>query len=207
MCVQAACSMVVSQTTPLCCRCIWHDAEGWRAFSDVCPHRLIPLTEGRISADGNLQCGYHGWEFEGSGSCVAIPQGGNPRNPRACAVAYQAAERQGEHCAHSGLRMHVTQHKQFSSSPGAQHVTLLAAGLLWVRLQKDTGSQPDTSDIPILPEWDEGWIESGTFRDLPYDYSTLLENLLDVSLPPGGAHGGRPHVSLTNGAGDQPPQP
>ena len=90
------CSMIGSQITPLCCRCIWHDAEGWHAFSDVCPHRLIPLTEGRISADGNLQCGYHGWEFEGSGSCVAIPQGGNPRNSRACAVAYQTAERQGE---------------------------------------------------------------------------------------------------------------
>ena len=59
-----------------------------------------------------------------------------------------------------------------------------------MRLQKDTGSQPDTSDIPILPEWDDGWIESGTFRDLPYDYSTLLENLLDVSLPADSAHCG-----------------
>ena len=67
-----------------------------------------------------------------------------------------------------------------------------------MRLQKDTGSQPDTSDIPILPEWDEGWIESGTFRDLPYDYSTLLENLLDVSLPAGGAHSGQPNWLLSS---------
>lgn len=30
----------------------------------------------------------------------------------------------------------------------------------------------------------EGWIDSATFRDLPYDYATLLENLLDVGHVP-----------------------
>ena len=94
--------------------------------------------------------------------------------------------------------MHVRQHKQAAEALGVQYVILFAAGLLWVRLQKNTGSQSDTSDIPILPEWDEGWIESGTFRDLPYDYSTLLENLLDVSLPASGAHRGGPHWLLSN---------
>ena len=34
----------------------------------------MPLSEGRIEpSDGNLQCCYHGWRFDGSGSCVAIP--------------------------------------------------------------------------------------------------------------------------------------
>ena len=36
--------------------------------------RRVPLSEGRIEpSDGNLQCCYHGWRFDGSGSCVAIP--------------------------------------------------------------------------------------------------------------------------------------
>ena len=30
----------------------------------------------------------------------------------------------------------------------------------------------------------EGWIDSATFRDLPYDYATLLENLFDVGHVP-----------------------
>ena len=30
----------------------------------------------------------------------------------------------------------------------------------------------------------EGWIDSATFRDLPYDYATLLENLFDTGHVP-----------------------
>jgi vanillate O-demethylase monooxygenase subunit len=43
-----------------------------RAFRDQCPHRLAPLSAGRIT-DGTLQCGYHGWRFAGDGRCVEIP--------------------------------------------------------------------------------------------------------------------------------------
>ena len=33
---------------------LWWDAPGesWRAFKDVCPHRLVPLSEGRINESG-----------------------------------------------------------------------------------------------------------------------------------------------------------
>ncbi len=35
---------------------VWRDASGtWRAFRDVCPHRMAPLSEGRLAADGTLQ--------------------------------------------------------------------------------------------------------------------------------------------------------
>ena len=37
---------------------------------------------------------------------------------------------------------------------------------------------------PIHFTVQEGWIDSATFRDLPYDYATLLENLLDVGHVP-----------------------
>jgi hypothetical protein len=32
----------------------------WQAFADVCPHRLVPLSEGRVEPTGVLQCAYHG---------------------------------------------------------------------------------------------------------------------------------------------------
>ena len=57
---------------------LWWDAPGesWRAFEDVCPHRLVPLSEGRINEAGHLECPYHGWSFDGQGTCLLIPQMG-----------------------------------------------------------------------------------------------------------------------------------
>lgn len=42
------------------------------ALMDRCPHRFAPLSKGRVRADGRLQCGYHGWNFDA---------GGNGRSP------------------------------------------------------------------------------------------------------------------------------
>ncbi|HEY3845118.1 MAG TPA: aromatic ring-hydroxylating dioxygenase subunit alpha [Acidimicrobiales bacterium] len=42
------------------------------AFADRCPHRRTPLSIGRCKA-GVLECAYHGWRFDSSGSCVEIP--------------------------------------------------------------------------------------------------------------------------------------
>jgi phenylpropionate dioxygenase-like ring-hydroxylating dioxygenase large terminal subunit len=43
------------------------------AMRDACPHRGIPLSYGHFDGK-NLQCSYHGWEFEAcSGRCVEIP--------------------------------------------------------------------------------------------------------------------------------------
>lgn len=54
------------------------------AFPDRCPHRLAPLSAGRIDGDV-LRCGYHGWCFDSSGNCVEIPAIGaaEKRPPRA----------------------------------------------------------------------------------------------------------------------------
>jgi phenylpropionate dioxygenase-like ring-hydroxylating dioxygenase large terminal subunit len=42
------------------------------AWADRCPHRLAPLSAGRV-AGGGIQCGYHGWTFGTDGRCRAIP--------------------------------------------------------------------------------------------------------------------------------------
>jgi hypothetical protein len=45
---------------------VWRDGAGeWRAFQNRCPHRGVPLSQGRLEADGTLACGYHGWRFKG----------------------------------------------------------------------------------------------------------------------------------------------
>lgn len=54
---------------------LWRDGAGvWQCFADACPHRLAPLSEGRVEADGTLLCAYHAWRFNGEGQCVRIPQ-------------------------------------------------------------------------------------------------------------------------------------
>lgn len=54
---------------------LFRDTRGQaRALEDRCRHRRAPLSLGRITVDGRIQCGYHGWTYEGlSGVCTAIP--------------------------------------------------------------------------------------------------------------------------------------
>jgi phenylpropionate dioxygenase-like ring-hydroxylating dioxygenase large terminal subunit len=42
------------------------------ALLDRCPHRMVPLSLGAV-AEGHLECGYHGWQFDGAGRCRKVP--------------------------------------------------------------------------------------------------------------------------------------
>ncbi|HEV8689533.1 MAG TPA: Rieske 2Fe-2S domain-containing protein [Ideonella sp.] len=63
---------------------------------DRCPHRMASLSSGRV-VDGVLECGYHGWQFDGDGACVRIPQLApeQPKPARACVPSRAATELQG----------------------------------------------------------------------------------------------------------------
>jgi len=54
---------------------LWRDAAGIvRALEDRCPHRRAPLSLGCVLANGMIQCGYHGWTYEGeTGRLKDIP--------------------------------------------------------------------------------------------------------------------------------------
>ncbi|MFO7628247.1 MAG: Rieske 2Fe-2S domain-containing protein [Prochlorococcaceae cyanobacterium] len=137
---------------------LWWDRNGnqWRAFADVCPHRLVPLSEGRLNLQGELECPYHGWSFDGSGACTAIPQA----EPAAAAQA----------CASGRSRCR-------------SYATATGQGLLFVFAGE--AEQAAGQPLPLVPEIDEpGWLVQDTFRDLPMDALTLLENVLDVSHVP-----------------------
>ena len=73
---------------------LWQDGDQQlRCFEDKCPHRLAPLSEGRIHSDGTLMCSYHGWRFQGDGACVDIPQSLNAKaNATACASSRSCAK-------------------------------------------------------------------------------------------------------------------
>ncbi len=76
---------------------LWRDANGEvHAMVDRCPHRDTKLSLGDV-VDGTLACAYHGFRYDVTGQCVAIPsEGGDcPLVRRFRARAYPAAERAG----------------------------------------------------------------------------------------------------------------
>ncbi len=79
------------------------------ALRDVCPHRAVPLSSGRLykpgdKADGvptpdtQVECPYHGWRFRTDGRCAAIPvmtEGQNVDLDKIRVRRYPAREQQG----------------------------------------------------------------------------------------------------------------
>jgi nitrite reductase/ring-hydroxylating ferredoxin subunit len=46
---------------------LWRDHSGAvRALEDRCPHRRTPLSLGCVLGNGMIQCGYHGWTYDGA---------------------------------------------------------------------------------------------------------------------------------------------
>ena len=68
---------------------LWRDKDGTaRALEDRCPHRRAPLSLGCILETGKIQCGYHGWTFDGAnGQLVNIP---NLKSDRKYPPVYKA---------------------------------------------------------------------------------------------------------------------
>jgi len=62
------------------------------ALQDRCPHRFAPLSMGKVKGE-ELECGYHGLRFRGTGSCSHNPHG--PIPPSARVRAYPVIERYG----------------------------------------------------------------------------------------------------------------
>ena len=73
--------------------CVFRTADGVSAFKDLCIHRGTALSLGWVT-DGRITCAYHGWQYDATGKCVAIPslpEGSSiPRKARA--IAYRAEE-------------------------------------------------------------------------------------------------------------------
>ncbi|KAM1340986.1 hypothetical protein ACFX2F_005492 [Malus domestica] len=140
---------------------VWWDRNesAWKVFDDACPHRLAPLSEGRIDQWGRLQCVYHGWCFNGSGDCKFIPQAptdGPPihTNKKACVAAYP---------------------------------TTVQNGIVWFWPNSDPQYKDVLAEKkpPYIPELDDPSY-SGPMgnREIPYGYEVLIENLMDPAHVP-----------------------
>src|SRR6478672_84118 len=144
---------------------IWkpQSSDTYRVFLDQCPHRLAPLSEGRVDEKtGHLACSYHGWQFDAEGSCTQIPQAENPQlitqNKHLCATALPTRQEQD---------------------------------LLWVWPDFKSAAIAATVELPLSPQIDasKGFVWSSFVRDLEYDWQTLVENVADPSHVPFAHHG------------------
>ncbi|MCC5659220.1 Rieske 2Fe-2S domain-containing protein [Nostoc sp. XA010] len=145
---------------------IWKpkSSETFQVFLDQCPHRLAPLSEGRIDDEtGNLMCSYHGWQFDKQGICTHIPQAENPElvskhKENLCAKALPVRQQQD---------------------------------LLWVWPDAKSNEQAANTPLPLSPKIDasKGFVWSSFVRDLEYDWQTLIENVADPSHVPFSHHG------------------
>ncbi|KAL6638079.1 hypothetical protein ACP70R_025651 [Stipagrostis hirtigluma subsp. patula] len=149
----------------------WYDraAGEWRVFDDACPHRLAPLSEGRVDGKGRLQCVYHGWCFDGAGACKFIPQApalGPPvhKNGRACVASYPC----------------VVQNK-----------------ILWFypRTEPEYRDVLERKRPPYIAEIDDpSFVTAYGIRDLLYGYDILAENIMDPSHIPYAHKGLNPSI-------------
>jgi phenylpropionate dioxygenase-like ring-hydroxylating dioxygenase large terminal subunit len=76
---------------------LWRDARGRpHAMHDRCPHRDARLSLGEV-VDGALTCAYHGFQFDATGQCIAVPsEGGDcPLARRLRVPSYPAQDRVG----------------------------------------------------------------------------------------------------------------
>jgi phenylpropionate dioxygenase-like ring-hydroxylating dioxygenase large terminal subunit len=144
---------------------IWKPkSSDYRVFFDKCPHRLAPLSEGRVDEKtGNLMCSYHGWQFDESGICTRIPQAENPQ---------LVTQNQKNLCA---VTLPVRQEND----------------LLWVWLDANSPQLAADTPLPLSPQVDasKGFVWSSYVRDLEYDWQTLVENVADPSHVPFTHHG------------------
>ena len=98
-----ATSEEVTNEKPVRARVLGHDFVAFRdaggaphVLSDTCIHRGGSLSEGKVKGDC-VECPYHGWQFDGSGTCTMIPSLGKDqkRPARAKVDTYPTQERYG----------------------------------------------------------------------------------------------------------------
>ena len=164
---------------------VWKNGQGsWSVFEDKCPHRMAPLTEGRVESDGTLLCAYHAWRFDGDGKCTAMPQ----------ASSAEEEER---------VKANV-------KSCAFKRPSMVAQGLIWAWGESGPQAELEAAMTPplLVPEIEgigkSGRAKCGGFRnhwqvrDLPYGWNAFFENAIDP------AHAVVSHHTLVGSRYDDP---
>jgi len=136
---------------------LWRDTSGaYHCLHDRCPHRAAALSIGRIEG-GNLECRYHGWQFDGAGKCVEIPQlfkaDADMLNDRSSTVAKKSCVK---------------------SFP-----TAVRDGVVWMTPDRLNPPSEDSIPVPVGLK-DETYIESSDFvADVPINWMFMSEMAFD----------------------------
>ncbi|MEH2463778.1 MAG: Rieske 2Fe-2S domain-containing protein [Nostoc sp.] len=127
-------------------------------MDDVCPHKLVRLSMGSITEDGNLMCRHHGWCFNSEGKCTHIPM---------------LAGSQAEVTACDSLRSRIT-----------TYPTQVTQKLLWVWPDDSSTAFEDcnSKQPAIIPE-SELDISSSSWHmtEVPVGYTVSVESTFDPS--------------------------
>jgi phenylpropionate dioxygenase-like ring-hydroxylating dioxygenase large terminal subunit len=76
------------------------------ALIDRCPHRGVELSLGRV-IDDCLECPFHGWRFDGEGTCVEVPLNPDAKRERLSAQALPVVERGGMIFVYTALALPI----------------------------------------------------------------------------------------------------
>jgi phenylpropionate dioxygenase-like ring-hydroxylating dioxygenase large terminal subunit len=104
------------------------------ALRDICPHRGVPLSAGRILPNETVECPYHGWRFRQNGSCAKIPS----------LTGHESLE---------------TDKIRVRSYPVREQ-----DGLLWVYMATKPGAMPKSEPPRIQSPSPTRWTETQRFR-------------------------------------------
>jgi len=142
---------------------IYRDGQGELvAMADVCPHRSVPLSMGKVE-NGQVSCMYHGWTFGEKGHCTKIPTLNTIHDNR---------NEEDRAKSQKKFLSGVTESNQGSIRAVVEH-----QGLVYVWrgnvLEADLGLLPTrrTGDMETVP--------IDTVLDYSVDYSYIVENNLD----------------------------
>jgi len=139
---------------------LWHNGNTWSIFEDKCPHRGVPLSEGRVEKSGELLCAYHAWTFDSNGNCTNIPQANNDKQKiKACMKKYPTTIEQG----------------------------LI---WVWGSNLDSASKNPQLIEELYDPQYNNRYKPVKWYsRDLPYGWDMFMENVLDPSHVPVAHHG------------------
>lgn len=138
----------------------------WSVMADTCPHRLAPLSQGRVDPDtGCIECPYHGWQFHTEGNLTKLP--------------------------HADPDIEID---QILGSQASYFPTHLAGDMIYAFLPSSVHGEMFLQSV--LPEdmfptvrHDMELNRTYFVRELPYSADFVIENFMDPSHIPFAHHG------------------
>jgi phenylpropionate dioxygenase-like ring-hydroxylating dioxygenase large terminal subunit len=143
---------------------VW-EGETLSVMRDACPHRLAPLSQGRVDPETKcIECPYHGWQFDANGTLMKLPQLDSNRTLESV---------KGGHA--ESLPVHKVGDMIYAFLPSSVHGEMFPQSLM-----------PED----MYPTLREEVARNCTYftRELPYSADFLIENFMDPAHIPFAHH-------------------